>query len=128
MNCSGVPCNVVLAATPPKEEWEMWPNFSDSFHTAIALTISSVKACPAWPILKDPIFIAVFVVMLFVLILRRAYKAVVLLLSSLLAVVICQTTLIDVAVPDCFASKLPIFVVGFIIIAAINVYYLLIRD
>jgi hypothetical protein len=106
----------------------MWSEFMESMHMAVALMTKSVKACPAWPILKDPIFIAVFIAILFVLILRRAYKAVVLLLTSLVAVVICQTTLIDVAVPNCFASKLPIFVVGFIIIAAVNVYYLLIRD
>jgi len=90
--------------------------------------IDSITACPAWPIIKDPIFIGVFAVMLLVLFLRRAYKAVVLLLSGLVAVVVCQTTLIDVAVPDCFASKLPVFVVTFIIVAAVNVYYLLIRD
>jgi hypothetical protein len=106
----------------------MWSELMESLRIAVALMANSVKACPAWPILKDPIFIAAFIAILFVLVLRRAYKAVVLLLTSLVAVVICQTTLIDVAVPDCFASKLPVFVVGFIIIAGVNVYYLLIRD
>jgi hypothetical protein len=106
----------------------MWSQFLESFATAVAPTIDSVKTAPAWPILKNPIFIVVFGAILFVLLLRRAYQAVVLLSSSLVAVVICQATLIDVDAPDCFAGKLPVFVAGFIVIAAVNVYFLLIRD
>lgn len=110
------------------KDQEMWSRLVETLHAPTALMLDSIKACPTWPILKSPLFVCVFVLMLIALSLRRAYKAVVLLVSSLVAVVVCQTTLIDVAVPDCFANKLPVFVVGFIIIAAINVYYLLIRD
>jgi hypothetical protein len=56
------------------------------------------------------------------------YKAMVALISGLAFIVICQSTLINVVVPDCFANKLPIFVVSFITVSAVNVYFPLIRD
>ena len=101
----------------------MWSSVVESSHLALLLMADSIKACPAWPILKHPIFIVVFLTIMLGLTLRRSYKGMVLLISGLVAVVVCQTTLIDVAVPDCFAGKLPVFVVGFIIIAAVNIYF-----
>jgi hypothetical protein len=100
----------------------MWSDIVQNSYTALLLMVDSIKACPAWPVLKHSMFILVFLTMLRGLFLRRSYSAVVLLISSLVAVVVCQTPLTEVAVPDCFASKLLAFVVG-VTITAVNIYF-----
>jgi len=106
----------------------MWSKYVDNFWTILELINKSLAECPAWPVIKDPLFVVIFTVILSVLMLRRSYKAMVALISGLVLIVICQSTLIDVVVPNCFGYKLAIFVVGFIAVAAVNVYFLLIRD
>lgn len=106
----------------------MWSRYIDNFQTVLDVINKSLSECPAWPVIKDPLFVVVFMIIFSVLILRRSYKAMVALISGLVLIVVCQSTLIDVVIPDCFGNKLPIFVVGFITVAAFNVYFLLIRD
>lgn len=106
----------------------MWSKYMEHFETALEVINNGLTECPAWPVIKDPLFIAIFIGILCILVLRRTYKAVVALISGLVLIVICQSTLINLVVPDCFTNKLPIFVVGFITVAAVNAYFLLIRD
>jgi hypothetical protein len=77
---------------------------------------------------KHPLFMGIFTALLFIFLFRRMYKAIVAMISGLVLILICQSTLINVVVPDSFGIKLPLFVVGFIIVAAVNVYFILIRD
>jgi hypothetical protein len=73
--------------------------------------------------IAGPCIYGSMVAILLVRILRRAHKAVVVLLTGRVAIAICMTTLIDVAVPDCHAGKLLVFVLRFTMIAAANVYH-----
>jgi len=106
----------------------MYSEYIENFHEVLEVINNSLTQCPAWSVIKDPLFIAIFIGLLCILMLRKTYKAVVALISGLVLVVICQTTLINVVVPDCFANKLPVFVVGLLTVAAVNVYFILIRD
>jgi hypothetical protein len=106
----------------------MWEKYVQKFHMALELINNSLTECPAWLIIKHPLFMGIFTALLFIFLFRRMYKAIVAMISGLVLILISQSTLINVVVPDSFGIKLPLFIVGFIIIAAVNVYFMLIRD
>jgi hypothetical protein len=58
----------------------------------------------------------------------RRYNMLVSFLSIPASICILRYTTEGISVPDCYADKLSIFVGGFFVIAAVNVYYHLVKD
>ena len=58
----------------------------------------------------------------------RRYNMLVAFLSIPACVCILRYTTENISVPDCYAEKLPVFVGGFLVIGALNVYYHVVKN
>ena len=63
-----------------------------------------------------------------VFVVSRRYNTLVTFLSIPAGICILRYTTEGISVPDCYADKLPVFVAGFVVIAAVNVYYHLVKS
>ena len=58
----------------------------------------------------------------------RRYNMLVAFLSISACVCILRYSTENISVPDCYAEKLPVFVDGFLVIGALNVYYHVVKN
>jgi len=106
----------------------MWSELAGNLQAIWELSFGNLVHWSGWPVVKHPFFLLLISAIVLILVLRRMDKALVTFMSGLALVVLCQSTLTNVDIPDSYGDRLPVFVVGFLVLASLNVYYLLVRD
>ena len=106
----------------------MWSELARSLQAIWEVSVCNLMSWAAWPAVKHPLFLVLIGAVVLVLVLRRMDKALMTFMSGLAFVVLCQSTLTNIDIPDSYGDRLPFFVVGFLVLASLNVYYLLVRD
>ena len=106
----------------------MWSQSAENLKAILGLSIDNLVDWIGWPVVKNPFFLILIAAIVVVLMLRKMDKALVAFMSGLALIVLCQSTLVNITVPDCYGDRLPVFVFGALVLAALNVYYLLVRD
>jgi hypothetical protein len=82
-----------------------------------------------WSLLQNPWFIVLMIIIsVLIFLVRGIDRVLVTFLSIPTLIVLVQKTAQNIAFPDCYTDKLPIFIGGTLAIAAINVYFHLVRD
>ncbi len=106
----------------------MWSDYVSTLKelsTGISKILSGIDV---WTLLKDPWVIVLMAISCIILVVRRMDRGLVTFLSIPAFLVLFQKTSQNFTVPNCYVEKLPIFVCGSLAIAAINVYFHLVRD
>ena len=107
----------------------MWSQYAENLKAIIlGVSIDNLVDWIGWPVVKNPFFLILLAAIVAILVLKRMDKALVALMSGLALIVLCQSTLVNITVPDCYGDRLPVFVVCSLVLAALNIYYLLVRD
>ena len=106
----------------------MWSELAGNLQAIWEVSVGNLVYWAGWPVVKHPAFLVLIAAIVLILVLRRMDKALVTFMSGLALVVLCQSTLINVDIPDSYGDRLPVFVAGFLVLASLNVYYLLVRD
>ncbi|UCG12244.1 MAG: hypothetical protein JSU72_17360 [Deltaproteobacteria bacterium] len=82
-----------------------------------------------WSLLQNPWVIVLMIIISGLIFLVRGIDRVLVTFLSIPALlVLVQKTAQNIAFPDCYIDKLPVFVVSTLAIAAINVYFHLVRN
>jgi hypothetical protein len=106
----------------------MWSELAGNLQAIWEVSVGNLVGCAGWSVGKHPFLLALIAAIVLILVLRRMDKALVTFMSGLALVVLCQSTLTNVDIPNSYGDRLPVFVVGFLVLASLNVYYLLVRD
>ena len=106
----------------------MWSELAGNLQAIWEVSVGNLVSWAGWPVVPHPFLLVLIAAIVLILVLRRMDKALVTFMSGLALVVLCQSTLTNVEIPDGYRDRLPVFVVGFLVLASLNVYYLLVRD
>jgi hypothetical protein len=106
----------------------MWSELAGNLQAIWEVSVGNLVSWAGWPVVTHPFLLVLIAAIVLILVLRRMDKALVTFMSGLALVVLCQSTLTNVEIPDGYRDRLPVFVVGFLVLASLNVYYLLVRD
>jgi hypothetical protein len=106
----------------------MWSELAGNLQAIWEVSVGNLVHWAAWPVVKHPFLLVLIAAIVLILVLRRMDKALVTFMSGLALVVLCQSTLTNVNIPHSYEDRLPVFVVGSLVLASLNVYYLLVRD
>jgi hypothetical protein len=106
----------------------MWPELAGNLQAIWEVSVGNLVSWAGWPVVTHPFLLVLIAAIVLILVLRRMDKALVTFMSGLALVVLCQSTLTNVEIPDGYRDRLPVFIVGFLVLASLNVYYLLVRD
>jgi hypothetical protein len=106
----------------------MWSELAGHLRAIWEVSVGNLVCWAGWPVVTHPFFLVLIAAIVLILVVRRMDKALVTFMSGLALVVLCQSTLTNIHVPDSYGDRLPVFVVGFLVLASLNVYYLLVRD
>jgi uncharacterized membrane protein YoaK (UPF0700 family) len=74
------------------------------------------------------VHLALIAIPCIIFVVGRRYNMLVAFLSIPACVCILRYTTENISVPDCYAEKLPVFVGGFLVIGALNVYYHVVKN
>jgi hypothetical protein len=106
----------------------MWSELAGNLQAIWEVSVGNLVSWAGWPVVTHPFLLVLIAAIVLILVLRRMDKALVTFMSGLALVVLCQSTLTNVEIPDGYRDRLPVFIVGFLVLASLNVYYLLVRD
>ena len=112
-----------------KKDQLVWPgsDLISTFKEFFRGNNEIVSGTDARTLLKNPWVIALMAVTCIIFALRGMQRALVTLLSIAVLLVLYHETAQDLTMPDCYLGKLPIFVGGSLAIAALNLYFYLVR-
>jgi hypothetical protein len=106
----------------------MWSLSAENLKAILGLGIDNLADWIGWPVVTNPFFLILIAAIVVVLVLRKMDKALVAFMSGLALIVLCKSTLVNTTVAECYGDKLPVFVFAALVLAALNVYYLLVRN